>query len=120
MEVVQFLVDECGHDLWVRDDTGQTPLHDAFWTQKPCPEFVDYIVDKDCDLMFIRDGRDHTPLDYAPKDLWEFWIDHFCKKDLSTIVPKRAKFYKTLSPVLSLAETSTLEQNDLQCDAKNP
>jgi Ankyrin repeats (3 copies) len=97
LEVVKFLVDDCGHDLWVRDDTGRTPMHDAFWTPEPQPELIDYILAKDCDMVLVTDKRGHTPPDYARKDHWEFWIDHFRTKDLMTLLPRRGIFYSPLA-----------------------
>lgn len=93
LEVVKFLVDECGHDLWIRDDTGRTPLHDACWTTEPCPDLVDYIVSKECDMLLVCDKRGHTPLDYARKDHWDFWIMYLKQLDLKAMLPKRDIFY---------------------------
>jgi len=93
LDVVKFLVEEVGHNLWVRDDGGRTPLHDACWTAQPCPELVMFILDKDSDMLLVSDKRGHTPLDYARKDHWQTWIDLFGCMDFATLLPKRDYFY---------------------------
>ena len=111
LEVVQFLVDECGHDLWIRDDTGRTPLHDACWTAEPCPELVDYIVAKDCDMLLVCDKRGHTPLDYARKDHWEFWIQHWKTKDFYLLLPKRDIFYTSAASSTPACQKCVIVEN---------
>lgn len=111
LEVVRFLVDECGHDLWIRDDTGRTPLHDACWTTEPCPELVDYIVAKDCDMLLVCDKRGHTPLDYARKDHWEFWIQHWKTKDIYQLLPKRDIFYTSAAGSTPACQKCVIVEN---------
>jgi Ankyrin repeats (3 copies) len=91
--VVEFLVDEVGHNLWVRDDTGRTPLHDACWTAFPVPELVKFIIDREPDMLLVADKRGHTPLDYARKDHWQTWMDFFAHVDFHTLLPRREFFY---------------------------
>ena len=93
LHVVTFLVDEVGHNLWIKDDTGRTPLHDACWTATPCPELVKFIIDKEPDMLLVADKRGHTPLDYARKDHWQTWIDFFGAVDFKTLLPHRDFFY---------------------------
>lgn len=111
LDVVQFLIDECGHDIWIRDDTGRTPLHDACWTAEPCPELVDYILAKECDMLLVSDKRGHTPLDYARKDHWEFWIQHLKGKDLTTLLPKRESFYTTAESSVPICHNLVIVEN---------
>lgn len=102
LDVVTFLVEEAGHNLWIRDDTGRTPLHDACWTAYPSPELVSFILDKEPDLLLVSDKRGHTPLDYARKDHWQTWLDHFEDIDFTQLVPRRDCFYVNVaSPVMS-------------------
>jgi Ankyrin repeats (3 copies) len=93
LDVVKFFVDEAGHNLWIRDDTGRTPLHDACWTAHPIPELVKFIIDKDPDMLLVSDKRGHTPLDYARKDHWKTWIEFLESIDKSTLLPRRDYFY---------------------------
>lgn len=93
LDVVKFLVEEVGHNLWVRDDAGRTPLHDACWTAIACPDLVKFIIGKDSDMLLVSDKRGHTPLDYARKDHWQTWIDVFEKMDFTTLLPHRDFFY---------------------------
>jgi len=94
IDVVAFYLEEAEMDLWIRDDAGRTPLHDAFWTPEPCYELVDYMLEWDHDLLFVVDKRGNAPLDYARKVFWCDWLDHFKKKDLQELLPLREVFYK--------------------------
>lgn len=97
LNVVQYLVEDTGHNLWIRDDTGRTPLHDACWTATPSPELVKFILDREPDLLLVSDKRGHTPLDYARKDHWQTWIDFFGCMDCSVLLPRRDCFYFDIS-----------------------
>ena len=93
LDVVTFLVDEVGHNLWIRDDAGRSPLHDACWTATACPELVMFILDKEPDMLLVSDKRGHTPLDYARKDHWLTWFEVFERVDFTTLLPHRDYFY---------------------------
>ena len=93
LDVVKFLVDEAGHNLWVRDDTGRTPLHDACWTAFPVPELVKFIIDREPDMLLVADKRGHTPLDYVRKNDWETWIAFFESLDFTALLPHSDFFY---------------------------
>jgi hypothetical protein len=71
--VVDFLINEVGVPVNVHDDTGRTPLHDAFWTTEPNTELIDLIVSKCPDLLFVQDKRGHSPLAYARRTHWGQW-----------------------------------------------
>lgn len=92
LKVVKYLIEEAGVSMWLRDDTGRTPLHDAFWTAEPNFALVDYLVQKDPDMMFITDKRGHLPLDYVRRNDWGKWSDYLYKKNLLTLVPRRKLF----------------------------
>eukprot|EP00541_Cyclophora_tenuis_P011684 CAMPEP_0116574992 /NCGR_PEP_ID=MMETSP0397-20121206/19707_1 /TAXON_ID=216820 /ORGANISM="Cyclophora tenuis, Strain ECT3854" /LENGTH=401 /DNA_ID=CAMNT_0004103829 /DNA_START=11 /DNA_END=1216 /DNA_ORIENTATION=+ len=114
LDVVTFLVTEAKVNLWIRDDTGRTPLHDACWTPKPCYELVDFIINIDRDMLFVSDKRGHTPLDYAKKEHWPDWIKHFKTKDIKTLLPVRPNFFldiKTVPPKKT-EESAILENVD--------
>jgi ankyrin repeat protein len=93
LKVVQFLLEEAHVHLWLRDDTGRTPLHDACWTATPNFELVDYLVEKDCDLLLMKDKRGHLPFDYVRKKDWSLWVNqYFYEKNMTSIYPKRSMF----------------------------
>lgn len=73
VDVVDFLVNEVGIPLCVKDDMGRSPLADAFWTIEPNTELVDILIRKCPDLLLISDKRGHTPLAYARKEHWNHW-----------------------------------------------
>jgi hypothetical protein len=97
LDVVSFLVDEAGHSLWIRDDTGRTPLHDACWTTSPAPDLVTFIIDRSPDLLLVADKRGHIPMDYTRKEHWAFWIDFFARKDFAVLLPHHPCFYIVVS-----------------------
>ena len=113
LDVVRFLTEEAGVNLWIRDDTGRTPLHDACWTPNPCFELVDFILSKEKDMLYVSDKRGHTPLDYARKDSWDAWIEHFREKDMTTLLPDRPQFYlnKKARPVEMLHGDNKILEN---------
>jgi Ankyrin repeats (3 copies) len=80
IEVVEFLVNEANVPLWVKDDFGRTPLHDACWTIEPDFKMVDIILDRCPDLLFISDARAHTPLTYVRQENWSRWNDYLQAK----------------------------------------
>mmetsp|Transcript_24338 Transcript_24338/g.40342 ORF Transcript_24338/g.40342 Transcript_24338/m.40342 type:complete len:328 (-) Transcript_24338:275-1258(-) len=106
LSVVKYLVEDAGHNLWIRDDTGRTPLHDACWTAMPSPELVKFILDREPDLLLVSDKRGHTPLDYARKDHWQTWIDFFGCMDCSVLLPKRECFTLIFHRKLTLRHPS--------------
>jgi Ankyrin repeats (3 copies) len=76
-DVIQFLVKEANVSLLIRDDFGRTVLHDAFWTTEPEFELINFLLQEVPDLLFVKDVRGHTPLDYVRKEHWEAWIAFF-------------------------------------------
>eukprot|EP00339_Tiarina_fusa_P010866 CAMPEP_0117066606 /NCGR_PEP_ID=MMETSP0472-20121206/46592_1 /TAXON_ID=693140 ORGANISM="Tiarina fusus, Strain LIS" /NCGR_SAMPLE_ID=MMETSP0472 /ASSEMBLY_ACC=CAM_ASM_000603 /LENGTH=234 /DNA_ID=CAMNT_0004787755 /DNA_START=70 /DNA_END=774 /DNA_ORIENTATION=- len=76
VSIVDFLINEVGVPVQVVDDMGRTPLHDAFWTPEPNFEVVDLIVEKSSDLLFIKDKRGHSPLNYTRKAHWGEWSEY--------------------------------------------
>ena len=43
-KIVKFLLEEAKVSVFLRDDTGRTPLHDACWTATPNFEIVDLLL----------------------------------------------------------------------------
>ena len=78
-EVVRYLVKEVGVPVRICDKYGRTPMHDAYWTSEPNLELVNILVSKSPDLLFIKDMRGHTPMNYAPRKFWKTWVKYFAK-----------------------------------------
>lgn len=97
----RFLIHEARVSLRVHDDFGRTVLHDACWTDPPCLEVVDLIIDQCPDLLLVQDKRGHTPLFYARKEYWPLWMNHLRQKGRA-IVPRtlvsRSKEEEETSP----------------------
>jgi ankyrin repeat protein len=74
--VVDFLLNEAGVTVQVVDDMGRSPLHDAFWTCEPNFELVDLILNQCPDLLFVKDKRGHSPLNYARREHWGKWTEY--------------------------------------------
>jgi hypothetical protein len=109
--VVKFFIDEAGLNLWIRDDFGRTPLHDACWTSDPAPDLVKYIIDKEPDMLFVSDKRGHTPLDYVRREHWKIWIDFLEGMDMIGLLPQREYFYIDTSK-MKCQEESQIEMID--------
>jgi hypothetical protein len=74
VDVTSFLVKEAGVTVRVIDDYGRTPLHDACWTCEPNFELFELLVTACPDLLFMRDRRGNTPLEYARREQWGAYI----------------------------------------------
>lgn len=73
LEGLSFLVDKANVSLMVRDDFGRNPLHDAMWTDKPSFEMVKFILKNSPGLLFAKDKRGSSPLQYIPRPRWMEW-----------------------------------------------
>ena len=62
-----------GATLQVRDEYSKTPLHDACWTASPNFEMIDIVLKEAPALLFVKDFRGFTPLDYIPRDCYPAW-----------------------------------------------
>lgn len=75
--VFRFLVQEAGVSVKVRDDWNKTTLHDLCWNSKVgnTAQFrqVELLLDQAPELLFTKDKRGFTPLQYVPKDSWAEW-----------------------------------------------
>lgn len=87
-DVTDFLINKADVPLWVKDDFGRNPLHDACWTCEPNFELMDLVIAKCPDLLLISDARGHTPLSYVRREHWGEWIKYIDSK-LNIMKPKR-------------------------------
>jgi hypothetical protein len=93
VDVVTFLIKEAGVTVRVIDDYGRTPLHDVCWTCEPNFELFELIMTACTDLLFMKDRRGHTPLDYARREHWGAYVkflderqELFCKGNNVSVV----------------------------------
>ena len=71
-EIVKYLV-ENSESLFLIDDFGRTPLHDAFWSPEPRFEVVALLMNTSLDLIRFQDKRGAIPLQYIRRDQWRQW-----------------------------------------------
>lgn len=71
--VVEFMIHEVGMPVNVHDDTGRTPLHDAFWTPEPNEELIDIMISQCPSMLLVNDKRGHSPLQYSRQGHWDTW-----------------------------------------------
>lgn len=126
-QMITFLIDTVGlglSTLQVRDDFHRTPLHDTFWSSSKYKfQIVDYFLRHDdasqnnvVELLFVKDKRGFTPLDYARKDEHQRWF-HFlqqrknllrsCSNSNSNNSDKNTTTTATLSSSSSLSSVSS-------------
>jgi len=74
IDVVRFLVLEANVSLFVRDDYGRTPMHDACWSTTPNYELMEFLIEMAPDLLLMSDVRGHTPFSYVRKEHWKSWL----------------------------------------------
>ena len=74
VDVATFLIKEAGVTVRVIDDYGRTPLHDVCWTCEPNFQLFELVIMACTDLLFMRDRRGHTPLDYARREHWGDYV----------------------------------------------
>jgi Ankyrin repeat len=73
-DVATFLVKEAGVTVRVIDDYGRTPMHDVCWTCEPNFELFELIMTACTDLLFMKDRRGHTPLEYVRREHWGAYV----------------------------------------------
>ena len=73
-EVVSFILSKSNVDcLWLVDDKGRCPLHDACWRKSPDTEIVEMLLEKCCELIWLPDSRGCLPLEYTQRHDWPVW-----------------------------------------------
>jgi len=87
-DVLRFLLEEAGASAAVCCDSGRTPLHDACWTCRSRTSdhskndnldlsdhfpVIEILLDALPDLLYIKDQRGFTPLQYVPVNQWSAW-----------------------------------------------
>jgi ankyrin repeat protein len=78
LEMVDFLINTVGLSIInIKDDYHRTPLHDAFWSSSVQKyDIVDMLLSHSpevVELLFCKDKRGFTPLDYARKQDYSKW-----------------------------------------------
>lgn len=69
-------------EVWVVDDFGRTPLHDACWRPEPRFDIVTCLLDRDLNLIRSTDVRGANPLNYVREEHWVQWCAYlFHQKD---------------------------------------
>jgi hypothetical protein len=93
LDVATFLIKEAGVTVRVIDDYGRTPLHDVCWMCEPNFELFELIITACADLIFMKDRRGHTPLEYARREHWGAYVkflgerqELFCKDNNIAVV----------------------------------
>lgn len=80
-DVVDYLVNNI-EEIWVVDDFGRTPLHDACWRSEPRFDIVTLLLDKNLNLLRGLDIRGANPLNYVREEHWIQWCAYlFHQKD---------------------------------------
>jgi hypothetical protein len=72
-EILLYLKQEAGVSMRVCCDGGRNALHDACWTNTPNFDVIRILIEDSPDLLYIRDKRNFTPLDYIPKEAYKVW-----------------------------------------------
>lgn len=73
LNAVEFMIGEANVSLYVKDDYGRTPMHDACWAPAPNFPLMKLLVETAPEQLFLSDIRGHTPLSYARKSDWRAW-----------------------------------------------
>ena len=70
-EVLEYLLLNREVSCKLACDYGRTPLHDACWTAQPNYNIIGMLLDACPDLLYIKDARGSTALEYLKKDHWQ-------------------------------------------------
>lgn len=88
LEIVQFLLKEAKLSCKVCCDYGRTSLHDACWTSSPNFKVIDELLDACPDLLYTKDKRGFTPLDYARPGQYDDWCKYLSERGADRLLPK--------------------------------
>jgi hypothetical protein len=94
LEIVQFLLKEAGLSCKVCCDYGRTSLHDACWTSSPNFQVIDELLDACPDLLYTKDKRGFTPLDYARPAQYGDWCKYLAERGAARLLPKELEFQR--------------------------
>jgi ankyrin repeat protein len=82
-KVMEFLVQEAKVSLYLADDFGRNPLHDACWRPEPNFDLLKLLIAEAPELLCMTDVRGYTPFAYTRKSDWTEWIKFLAEhKDL--------------------------------------
>lgn len=84
---VQFLLQQ-KVPIRVCCDYGRTVLHDACWTPEPVWDCLTLLLDKCPDLLYIKDRRGFTPLQYVPTKHWSQWCQFLQERGVEKLRPQ--------------------------------
>jgi len=70
-DVVKFFVMEGGATLRIRNDYGRTPMHDACLSPSPNFALMEFLMEEEPALLFIRDSKGLIPVDYVRREYWD-------------------------------------------------
>lgn len=85
-DILKLMLEEGDVSVFIRDDLGRTPLHELAWTNIPNFSMVKMILQKSPDLVYVKDNRQFTPLDYVGRNNWESWCE-FIKANRDLLAP---------------------------------
>jgi ankyrin repeat protein len=74
LDTVNYMIQEAGVQINIRDDFGRNPFHDACWTPLPNFDVVSALMEAaDPSMLLAEDVRGSTPFDYARREHYEKW-----------------------------------------------
>ena len=76
-QLLNFLLNEAFVSVQISDDYGRNPMHDAAWTHKPNFGLARKLVLECPDLLYIKDTKGFTPMNYAGPSTWSAWCKFF-------------------------------------------
>jgi hypothetical protein len=76
-QVLNFLLNEAFVSVRIADDLGRSPMHDVAWTHKPDFGLARKLLLQCPDLLYIKDQRGFTPMNYAGPATWRAWCKFF-------------------------------------------
>ena len=74
-DVVKFIVKEGKATLRIRNDYGRTPLHDGCLSPSPNFTLIEFLMEEEPALLFIRDSKGFIPIDYVRREHWDNWVN---------------------------------------------
>ena len=124
LEMVDFLINTVGLSIInIKDDYHRTPLHDAFWSSSVQKyDIVDMLLSHSpevVELLFCKDKRGFTPLDYARKQDYSQWYQLLQDRKSSLRSSSIPSTTITREEVRDLVDILPAEQQQQQTLASN-